>query len=83
MKHSINTIQADIIFKALYYTARNEKVEISPELTHIYEVLAEQNPNETHVEDTVGVMESLSEFIKNSSEFSEYFTTEDDNEDND
>lgn len=71
MKKSINTIQADIIFKALYYAARNEGMKIPAELTEIYEVLAEQNPNETHVEHTVDVMESLSEFIKN--EYNEYF----------
>ncbi|WP_209124495.1 hypothetical protein [Alkalihalobacillus sp. BA299] len=78
MKKPIAPIQADIIFKALYYTARNEGVEIKEELTEIYEVLAEDNPNETHVIDTVDVMEYLSEFIKNSSEYREYFIKEDD-----
>ncbi|MEK5394117.1 hypothetical protein NSQ59_27835 [Margalitia sp. FSL K6-0131] len=78
MNKPISDIQADIIFKALYYTARNEGVEISDELTEIYEVLAEQNPKETHVTDTIEVMRYLSEDIKNSSVYKEYFIKEDD-----
>jgi hypothetical protein len=81
MKKPIAAIQADIIFKALYYTARNEGAEIKEELTEIYEVLAEDNPNDTHVTDTVDVMEYLSEFIKNSCEYREYFIKEDDDDD--
>lgn len=77
MKKPIAAIQADIIFKALYYTARNEGVEIPEELTEIYEVLAEQNPKDTHVSHTVEVMEYLSEFIKNSCEYQNYFIKED------
>ncbi|MCM3240721.1 hypothetical protein M3589_23995 [Heyndrickxia oleronia] len=80
MQKTIKAIQADIIFKALYYTARNEKVEIPKELTEVYEVLAEEDPYDTHVEHTVEVMEYLSEFIKNSSEYSTYFTNEDDSD---
>jgi hypothetical protein len=81
VKKPIAAIQADIIFKALYYTARNEGVEIKEELTEIYEVLAEDNPNETYVTDIIDVMEYLSEFIKNSSEYREYFIKEDDDND--
>ena len=77
MKKAIAAIQADIIFKALYYTARNEGVEIKKELTEIYEVLAEENPNDTHVTDTIDVMEYLSEFIKKSGQYSTYFIKED------
>lgn len=78
MKKDIAVIQADIIFKALYYTARNEGAEIPEELTEIYRVLAEENPKDTHVEHTVEVMEYLSEFIKSSSEYSSYFMPDDD-----
>ncbi|WP_028393910.1 hypothetical protein [Bacillus cihuensis] len=81
MMKPISIIQADIIFKALYYTARNEGVELPDELTEIYEVLAEENPKETHVTDAVDVMEYLSEFIKDSSEYQEYFIKEDDLDD--
>ncbi|MDC3424365.1 hypothetical protein NC797_07575 [Aquibacillus sp. 3ASR75-11] len=81
MKKPIADIQADIIFKALYYTARNEGVEIAEELTEIYEVLAEQNPSDTYVEHTVEVMEYLSEFIKNSKKYRTYFIKEDDLDD--
>ncbi|KAA6446923.1 hypothetical protein [Bacillus swezeyi] len=78
MKKPIDILQADIIFKALYYTARNEGVEITEELTEIYEVLAEDNPYETHATDIVDVMEDLIEFIKNSYEYCTYFIKEDD-----
>lgn len=78
MKKTIALIQADIIFKALYYTARNENIEIPNNLTEVYDVLAEENPKDTHVEHTVEVMEYLSEFIKNSSEYSSYFIKEED-----
>jgi hypothetical protein len=81
MKKHIAAIQADIIFKALYYTARNEGVEIKEELTEIYEVLAEDNPNDTYVTDTIDVMEYLSEFIKQSVEYRTYFIKEDDCDD--
>ncbi|USK62302.1 hypothetical protein [Peribacillus asahii] len=81
MNKPIAVIQADIIFKALYYTARNEGAEITEELTEIYEVLAEENPNDTHVSDTVEVMEYLSKFIKNSCEYRTYFLKEDDLDD--
>lgn len=77
MKKPIAVIQADIIFKALYYTARNEGAEITEELTEIYKVLAEDNPNDTHVTNTVEVMEYLSEFIKNSCEYRTYFIKDD------
>jgi transcriptional regulator len=78
MKKSINAIQADIIFKALYYAARNEGVKIPEYLTEIYEVLAEQNPQETYIEHTVEVMESLAGFIVNSSEYEDYFEEDQD-----
>lgn len=66
---SITLTQADIIFKALYYTAREEDVEIPKKLTEIYEVLAEFNPRDTHVTHTLEVMEYLSDIIKSSNEF--------------
>ncbi|MED1738170.1 hypothetical protein P4U97_01295 [Bacillus swezeyi] len=77
MKKPINAIQADIIFMSLYNAARNEGVEITEELTEIYVVLAEENPMDTDVADTVDVMEYLSEFIKNSDEYREYFIKDD------
>lgn len=73
---SIAPIQADIIFKALHYTARNEGVNIPSELTKVFEVVAEQNPSDTHVTDTVDVMEFLSDFIKSSDPYREYFEGE-------
>ncbi|MDM5287408.1 hypothetical protein QUF66_00450, partial [Bacillus licheniformis] len=72
----ITVLQADIIFKALYYVARNEGLEITEELTEIYKVLAEDNPRDSDVSETLDVMENLSEFIKNSDEFEEYFLEE-------
>ncbi|UOY89920.1 hypothetical protein [Bacillus glycinifermentans] len=72
----ITAFQADTIFKALYYVARNEGLEITEELTEIYKVLAEDNPLDSDVSETLYVMENLSEFIKNSDEFEEYFLEE-------
>ncbi|MFC0273626.1 hypothetical protein ACFFIX_19730 [Metabacillus herbersteinensis] len=83
MKKPIAVIQADNIFKALYYTARNEGIDISEDLTEIYEILAEHNPSDTHVTDTLDVMEYLSEFLKSSCEYQEYFAKEDACEDYD
>lgn len=74
----LHVIQADIIFKALYYTAKNEGIEIPEELTETFEMLAEDNPNDTDVAHTVEVMEYLNEFIKNSPEYKEHFIKEDD-----
>jgi transcriptional regulator len=76
VKKPITEIQADIIFKALYYTARNEGVELPSELTEVYEVLAEHNPNDTFVEHTVEVMDFLSDFLRNSSYYKEFFIEE-------
>lgn len=73
MIETIAPIQADIIFKALYYVARNQGLEIPDELTEVYKVLAEENPYETQATDTLDVMESLSGFIKTSSGYQEYF----------
>ncbi|MEK5217723.1 hypothetical protein [Psychrobacillus sp. FSL H8-0487] len=72
----LQLIQSDIIFKALYYTARNEGIEIPKELTETYEILAEANPNDTHAEHTIEVMEYLCDFIKDSSEYRTYFVEE-------
>lgn len=83
MTKPIKPIQADIIFKALYYTASNEGAEIPEELTELYEVLAEMNPNDTNVSDTVDVMEYLSDFIKNSHEYREFFLKEDEQDEED
>lgn len=83
MMKPISVIQADIIFKALYYTASREGAEIPDELTEIFVVLAEDDPFDTNVSDTVDVMEYLSEFIKNSSEYSPYFIPEEDSNDYD
>lgn len=72
----ITSIQADIIFKALYYTALKEGVDIPEELTKVYEVLAENNPNDTDVANTVEVMEYLVDFIKDCEIYSYYFKEE-------
>ena len=77
----LHVLQADIIFKALYYTARGEGIEIPEELTKTYEVLAEWNPKETESFQTVEVMKYLNDFIKNNPEYSEHFIEEDENED--
>ena len=69
----IHVLQADIIFKALYYTARNEGVELPERLTETYIILAEENPKETHAYHTVEVMEYLNGFIESSPEYKEYF----------
>ncbi len=74
----LHAVQADIIFKALYYTAKNEGIEIPKELIETFEILAEDNPMETHASHTVEVMEYLSDFIKNSRDYSTYFMIEDD-----
>lgn len=79
----LNVIQADIIFKALYYTARNEGVEIPTELTETYEVLAEENPKETEAFHTVEVMEYLNDLIRDSDEYSSYFLKDDEDDDTD
>ena len=76
----LHVIQADIIYKALYYTAINEGVEIPVELTETFKVLAERNPQDTDAVHTVEVMEYLNEFIKNSEEYSSYFTDEDEDD---
>ena len=76
----LHVLQADIIYKALYYTANNEGLEIPSELTETFKILAEHNPYDTHVEHTVEVMEFLNEFIRNSSNYSEYFLEEDEDE---
>ncbi|WP_017474178.1 hypothetical protein [Bacillus licheniformis] len=57
----ITVLQADIIFKALYYVARNEGLEITEELTEIYKVLAEDNPRDSDVSETLDVMENRSD----------------------
>lgn len=73
---TLNPIQADIIFKALHYAARNEGVEIPLECEEVYTVLAETNPRETHIEHTIDVMEMLVKFIKNDEYYQEYFEEE-------
>ncbi|WP_282155734.1 hypothetical protein [Cytobacillus gottheilii] len=82
MMKKIDLIQADIIFKALYYTARNEKLELPEELTTVYEVLAEQNPNNTYAEHTLDVMKYLVEFIRSSKDYKEYFLSEKESKEN-
>jgi hypothetical protein len=74
----LTAIQADIVFKALHYVAKGEGVEIPEELTELYEMLAERNPNDTYAHNTVEVMEHMSSFIKD--EFNEYLM-EDEEED--
>ena len=73
----INIIQADIIFKALHFVARETGVAIPKELEEIHSVLAEYNPQDTHEYHTVEVMEHLSDFIANNKVFEEYFEDED------
>ncbi|MDX1806911.1 MAG: hypothetical protein R3267_07790 [Paenisporosarcina sp.] len=70
----IPIIQADIIFKALHYVARNENIEIPSECNEIFKFLSEYNPNETYAENTIDVMEYLSSFIKSSKEYEEYYS---------
>ena len=79
----LHVIQADIIYKALYYVASNEGIEIPVELSETFKVLAERNPQDTDAANTVEVMEYLNEFIKNSEEYSSYFSKEDEDEDDD
>lgn len=69
----VDAIQADIIYKALYYTALQEGVDIPESLVETYLVLAEQNPKETHVEHTVEVMEYLNDLIRDSNEYRDDF----------
>lgn len=77
MNHiQIHLIQADIIYKALHYVAKHEGVSIPEELEKTYEVLAEQNPNETVSSDTLDVMESLNSFIRNNEPYKQYFEEE-------
>jgi len=73
---TLNAIQADIIYKALFYTAKSEGVHISEELEEVFTVVADHNPNETNVSDTVDVMEMLVDVIKNSNPYAEYFEEE-------
>ncbi|MEN7401450.1 hypothetical protein, partial [Bacillus licheniformis] len=70
----ITLLEADIIFKALYYVASNEGLEITEELTDIYKVLVEDRDSD--VSETLDVMENISDFIKNSDKFEEYFLEE-------
>ncbi|MEK3955668.1 MULTISPECIES: hypothetical protein [unclassified Psychrobacillus] len=72
----IHILQADIIFKALHYVAKKENIEIPEELERTFEVLAEQNPNETYAEHTLEVMEYLNDFIISNEQYSEYFKVE-------
>lgn len=74
----LHVIQADIIFKALYYVANNEGIELPEELNETFKVLAERNPQDTDAVHTVEVMEYLNEFIKNSDEYSNYYLKEED-----
>lgn len=73
---TLTAIQADIIFKALHYTARHEGVDIPQECEEVFTVLADHNPNDTYVSDIVYVMEMLSGFIKNDDNYREYFEDE-------
>lgn len=72
----LHVIQADIIFKALYYVANNEGIELPEELTDTFKVLAERNPQDTDAVHTVEVMEYLNEFIRKSEEYSNYYLKE-------
>lgn len=78
---NIHVLQADIVFKALYYTARKEGVKIPAEITKTYEVLAEQNPKETHVHHTVEVMEYLNDFIISHQDYRDSFSEDEDEDD--
>lgn len=77
----LNSIQADIVFKALHYVCVNEKIEVPEEYEEIFRVLAEENPRETNAVDSLDVMEHLSEFIKNSEEYQDYFEVVEEDED--
>ena len=73
----VSTLQADIIFKALHYVCKSEGIEVPEECEEVFRVLAEENPCDTNDFDTVHVMESLVEYIKNGSQYKEYFEDED------
>lgn len=72
----IHILQADIIFKALHYVCKREGVEMNENLESVFSVLAEMNPNDTHVSDARDVMENLAGFIKNHEDYKEYFDEE-------
>lgn len=74
----INAVQADIIYKALHYTVRNEGLHVAEDLQNVFEVLAEYNPADTHINDCIDVMDSLSGFIMKSEPYAEYLTDEED-----
>lgn len=70
---NINVIQADIIFKGMYHTCHREGITIPEDLQNVYGVLAEENPNKTHIEDSIDIMVQLAEMIKVSEPYADYF----------
>jgi len=74
---TINEIQVDIIYKALYFVARSVELVIPAECIDVFEVLAEQNSNDTHAEHTVDVMQSLVSFLKQCDTYQSHFDEED------
>lgn len=80
-KQPLSPVQADIIFKALYYVTRQESLDVSASCETLYTILAERNPNETHVEDIVDVMEVLNQFIRQDERYAEVIAEEEETED--
>lgn len=76
-------VQADIIFKALYYVLRQEKVEVSASCEELYTFLAEHNPNDTHIHDVLDVMERLDTFIRADQGYADTIREESEEEDED
>lgn len=64
----IGALQADIIYKALYYTAKNEGLQLTDEQEETGRILA----------DGLDIMDMLQDLIQNDEEYAEYFIDEDD-----
>ena len=72
----IGALQADIIYKALYYTAKNEGLQLTDVQENTGRILAEENPSDTNVADVMDIMDMLQELIQNNETYAEYFTNE-------
>ena len=72
----IGALQADIIYKALYYTAKNEGLQLTDEQEETGRILAEEDPANTCLADVLDIMDMLQELIQNDETYAEYFTSE-------
>ncbi|MEK4025482.1 hypothetical protein [Sporosarcina sp. FSL W7-1283] len=68
----LDTVQIDIVYKALGYVCKTEGIEMPEEVLEVYELLAEHNPNDTHAVDCVDVMEMIQSCIRNDERYEEY-----------